>query len=455
MVADVSPLFEVPKNGYTCVVRNFLCLLYLPQGMNEAISIETITDADLYPKIASNEIQVTPVVRITSDTVNLSSEQPAIIELLHTVKLSENETNHELIPLYTSTASPKWKELGAKSGCELLEDRITFKVTHFSLYTVISRKPRPSSTITVKPLIPTPIPDQPPTIAKLTISELPGFKLKFSPTSILSDDSEIDIIATAHYDNPALCNDNDYLASSCIELEPCGLNFSEDVSVSMPILNYTEVIENYPDAQLQIWHTDSQANITENDTQMLWNLTKHSINQDEDGIYIATVFVNHFSYFKAVWNVIDAGVKYLFPSLSNEVKKIKARCQVFMSHEVQIKSFLTFSIAVLYCPFEREPIPDHYEYELAESGLLDFSVLDDEANLHFRIELNELLFPHYHTPTIFAGKFAISGRQRKEFLVKIIANIELKGNLPIGELSLGLQEGSDEGEHTLILIKVI
>ena len=61
----------------------------------------------------------------------------------------------------------------------------------------------------------------------------------------------------------------------------------------------------------------------------------------------------------------------------------KARCQVFMSQEVSINSFITFSIAVLYCPYDREPVPDRYKYELAESGLLDLKVSDNK--LHFQV----------------------------------------------------------------------
>ena len=105
---------------------------------------------------------------------------------------------------------------------------------------------------------------------------------------------------------------------------------------------------------------------------------------------------------------------------------------VFMSQEVSVNSFITFSIAVLYCPYDREPVLDHYKYELAESGLLDLKVTQDNK-LYFQIELSRIL---KCTRSIFSGKFDITGRQRKEFPVELGGNVELKENLPIGQLSL-------------------
>ena len=85
------PLTELPKEDYVCVAQNSLCLVYLPQQVNEKLSIETVTDERLYPRIASNEIIITPVVRITPDNASLVLEKPAIIELAKTIELSEKE----------------------------------------------------------------------------------------------------------------------------------------------------------------------------------------------------------------------------------------------------------------------------------------------------------------------------------------------------------------------------
>ena len=445
---DVLPLPEVPKEGYICVAQSSLCRVYLPQGINENLSLETLADTNLHPKLASNEIQITPVVRITSDSPSLSLEKPAIIELLKTIQLSDKEANNKVIPLYANSQSLEWKEVGSECNCKVLNDRISLEVTHFSLYAVISRKPCPSSTVKVQPSADIPAPDQLSTPTELTIPELPGFKVQIPPSSVNAD-REIDITATVLYDNPAVCSEDDRsrLASSCIELEPHGTTFSKEVSISIPILNYAQVKQNHPNAQLQICYSDNEANVGDGHTELSWTLVEHLMHQDEEDRYVAIVLINHFTTFRAIW---DYCVNYFYPSSSNEVESIKARCQVFMSQEVTIKSFLTFSIAVLYCPYEREPVLDGYKYQLLESGLLDLKVSQDNV-LHFRVELDEIL---ESAPSIYAGKFSLHGRQRQEFRVKLDRNVELVENLPIGQLSLGKREGSEDSDQILMLIKV-
>ena len=81
----------MPKEDYVCLAQNSLCLVYLPQEVNEKILIETVTNERLYPCIASNEIIITPVVSITPDNKSLSLEEPAIIELAKTIGLLDIE----------------------------------------------------------------------------------------------------------------------------------------------------------------------------------------------------------------------------------------------------------------------------------------------------------------------------------------------------------------------------
>ena len=447
------PLTKAPKEGYKCKAQNSLCLVYLPQEINKKLSIETVTDTSIHPKMASNEILITPIVRITSDNMSLSLEKPVVIELAKTIELSDKEENNKVIPLCANSESLEWKELGSECNCEELKDCISFQVTHFSLYAVISRKPYPSSTVRVKPVSgDIPVPEHLSTPTELTIPELPGFKVQIPPSSINAN-RETDITATVLYDCPAVCSKDERsrLASSCIELEPHGTTFSKKVSISIPIPDYAEIKEKHPNAQLQIWHSNNKANIGDSHTELSWTLVEHSMHQDDGGLYTAVVLINDFSFLKEIW---DTCVNYFYPSTQSEIKpeveSIKARCQVFMSQEVSIHSFLTFSIAVLYCPYEREPVLDRYKYELAESGLLDLKVSHD-TKLSFQIELSRIL---ECTQSIFAGKFDISGRQRKEFQVELSKDVALVDNLPMGKLSLGKREGSEDSDHTIMLIKV-
>ena len=155
------------------------------------------------------------------------------------------------------------------------------------------------------------------------------------------------------------------------------------------IPSYAEIMENYPNAELQIQHSKLMVKqVDDSYTELSWTVVKHSMHQNEDGQYVAVVLINHFTIFKSIWNIL---VGYFFPGSCTEVETIKGRCQVFMSQKVLFKSQPTFCIAVLYCtcPHEREPVPDRYKYELAESGLLDLKISHDHA-IHYIFKFNLL-----------------------------------------------------------------
>ena len=144
-------MIPISKENYVCVARSSNCLVYLSKDVNQNFSIETVTDTNIHPKIASNEIELTPIVRITPNNAMASLNKPAIIELLKNIELSEKDAKNQIIPLCAETETSKWRELGSECNCKVHKDRISFEVMHFSLYAVISRKPYPSSTKIVKP----------------------------------------------------------------------------------------------------------------------------------------------------------------------------------------------------------------------------------------------------------------------------------------------------------------
>ena len=430
------------------MAHNSLGLVYLPNGINRKITVETVTNTSILSNIAvaSNEVQVTSVVRITSDNATSSFKKPAIVDLIKTIQLSD-EAENKVIPLHASSESSKWEELGAECNCQVLNDRISFQVSHFSLYTVISRKPYPSSTVRVKPAssdsdIPVPVHSSAPT--ELTISELPGFKVQILPSSVESD-RETDITATVLYDCLAVCSEDERncLASSCIELEPHGITFSKAVSISIPIPDFGDIMMNHPDAQLQIWHSTGCTNYE-------WNVVEHYMCQDEEGLYVAIIQVSHFSRVKPKWM---KGLSSCLKRLLNHSFNIKVRCQVFMSQETLIQTRLTFSIAVLFYPYKEEPdsVPHNYKYLLADSDLLDLKVLKNDV-IQFKVELSALLSSQEQTSINHEDTFKISGRQQKAFFIEIDRNMKLQGGLPMGKLSIGTQQ--EERYHTLAIIKV-
>ena len=429
-------MIPISKENYVCVAQSSNCLVYLSKDVNQKLSIEAITDTNIHPKIASNEIELTSIVRITPDNATVPLDKPAIIELLKNIELSEKDAKNEIIPLCAETETSKWRELGSECNCKVHKDRISFEVMHFSLYAVISRKPYPSSTKIVKSSSDNSAPTQ------VTISDLPGFKVQIPPCSINAD-RDVKITATMLYDCPAVCSEEDRncLASSCIGLEPHGITFSKNVSISIPIPNYAEVMENNPNAQLEVWHSDVTANKR--------NLVDHCLCKDEDGQYIVVVETNHFSTFITKFKDLISRLKSPFNSSFN----IEARCQVFMSQETVIESQLMFGIAVLFGPHKNEPdsIPQNYKYMLADSDRLDLQVSRHDK-IQFSVEFDEALLPLRCKP--IAGLFTMNGRQQKSFTIKLDGKVVLSGGLPMGELSIGVKGGFEENCQTMNLIKV-
>ena len=416
-----------------CVAQSSNCLVYLSKDVNQNFSIETVTDTDIHPKIASNEIELTPIVRITPDNAMASLNKPAIIELLKNIELSEKDAKNEIIPLCAETETSEWRELGSECNCKVHKDRISFEVIHFCLYAVVSCKPYPSSTKIVKPLVDITAPTE------VTISDLPGFKVQIPPRSVNAN-QDVEITATMLYDCPAVCceEDRNCLASSCIGLEPHGITFSENVSISIPIPNYAEVMENNPNAQLEVWHSDVVANKR--------NLLDHCLCKDENAQYIVVVEINHFSTLITKFKDLISRLKSPFNSSFN----IEVRCQVFMSQETVFNSQLMFGIAVLFSPYSNEPdsIPQNYKYVLADSDRLDLQVSRHDK-IQFSVKLNEALLPLKCEP--ITGLFMMNGRQQKSFTIKLDGKVELSGGLPMGELSIGVQGGNCQ---TMNLIKV-
>lgn len=429
------------KESYACVGRSSLCLVYVPGGIKK-ISIEVINDIELHPKLLqANEILITSVVCVHPRGILFTSSKPAIIELLKTVELTNQNPNQTLVPLFSSSDDPlEWKDL-PMHDCEMLEDRVTFKTTQLSYFAVIARFMFPSAKIAVEPNLSQ--------AATLNIPELPGFEMEIPPTSIQSN---IEITATVLYDDQRLHDDKcsqHSLAASCIALQPHNAHFSERITVTIPIPNYREIIQEYPDIKLELWH----APVTrEDDMHIKWKIIEDSdvtIIHDGDNNWLATAQISHFSWFKYIWN---SSVEYCLNFFANSVH---GRCQVFMSREIKHGSLITFGVAVLLYPFQNPyKTLQNYDYLLYDSELPIELVA---GKVECRIELDSLVFNCQSASQLCykrCCRFSKDFSTRADFSVKIDGGT--KSHLPEGILgALFIDHGPDDIEpHEFSLIKV-
>ena len=431
----------------------------MPFVPSEKIFIKTVTDTDLHPKLRANEMAITPVVCISPHGLTFNPGNPAIIELVKTIELNQNEET-KLIPLLSDTGLselPKWEEMGFGSCCKVNNDHIWFKTTHFSLFTVIARIPFPSASEEIQ---------DSEGYVELTIPELPKFSVTVPPASIQSH-TEVVVKATAYFDDHVVSakRDGHTLASSCVALEPHGHKFCKPVAITLPIPDFAKVTETYPVAKLQLWHAEVKVEFDVNETTPInWEILTDSnivISQDDEGHYVATVDINHFSLFQYMWNTVCyyCGVG---GTSKTAVKSIQGRCQAFMSRVASLGPRVTFGLAVLIFPFQDPYLSlTNYDCVLMDSGDRALSLtLDSSGKINFRIELMPCLsymFPaSLQGQQFYSGSIALSQDciTRKDFVIKVESGIELKGTMPLGQLILTQQDNNDCSDHSLSLIKV-
>ena len=428
------------KEGYTCAAQSALCLVYLPNGCTENISVGT-GDLEVHSKLQSNEITLTSVVRILPHGVTFSSSKPAIIELMKTIEPTNQNPNLKLVPLFSYSDSQEWKEI-ASHGCEMLKDRLVFKTTHFSYFVVIGRFPLPSARVTIEPGM-----NQP---AEVKIPELPGFKVEIPPTSIRST---TEITATIHYDDSKLYNghiSNHSLATTCVALEPHNTHFVERIPITIPIPSYSKITKEYPGIRLELWHANGTS---EEDAHIKWELKEDSnitIHCDGEGNGLATAFVTHFSWLTYLWNTL---VHY---PLNFFVRSVRGRCQVFMSQETKRGPFITFGIAVLLYPFQ-DPYPtlQNYTYDLYDSKV-PVELTEHEVECQIVLDDSLLLYrQNCHSQQCYERhcRFSKDFYARADFSMKVDAGSE--SELPAGILAeLFIKQGSDVESYNFTLIKV-
>jgi hypothetical protein len=416
-----------------------------------ALVIDSVDDVTLHPKLHAKEFLLTPVVRISSDTKVFSPDKQAVVELLKITELRDDENNP--IPMFSDThpsQPPRWRDLNP-DDFEVLQDRIVFNTTHFSLFTVIARLPTPTNSITVTRHKK----DQEP--IELTLSEVSNVKVVIPPSSIKRESAETEVKITANFDHPSLCNESAD-ATACITLEPHGLEFNERIPIRIPIPDYAQIVETYSDAKLQFLHSndplDSECanwvTIPEGEYEII----------KEDGEYIGIVYSTHFSNRKAVWLNIPKKIKKAIQGPIHEFRKCIAkkflksfsgRCQVFMSSETVIGNILNFSIAALLHPLQEfHEIPKNYDYMLYDSEKTPMTVKG--TSLKLTVELADYSFSK--ESKIFCEEVELSGDfcARADFNIALDSSTLFIDGAVLGKLSI---EHGEVKAHKMNLIKVI
>ena len=432
------------KRDYKVVARNSVCLIYLPNDCAQQVCVMTISDLMLHPILKANEVLITPVVCVSPDEM-ISSEKPAIIELLNTGEFANmditQKIKHTLVPIYSNASPVQWKKVELQD-CIVYGDRVTFKTNHFSYFAVVAQHPISSVSAVVKPG-----PNHENKSVELTIPELPGFKVEIPPASV---QCATNITATVcHSDPDSELHDCDCEfqspASAFVILEPHNTQFLNKVPITVPIPGYAKITEEHPDIKLQLWyasHEDSEQ------IRIKWEHIEEAdidISCDSDGNYLATTYTSHFSIFRYLWNiVIDWRLNYF-------AERIRGRCQVFMTREVKLGSCVTFGITVLLYPF-RDPYDklDQYEYILLD-GCVPIEYLAGDKRCCIKLDSSLPLDSDSCNPEQ-NKRLSKDYEMRVDFVIRLQAGDKLE--LPEGMVLGKLHIDEHVQQHEFLLIKV-
>ena len=402
------------------------------------VNIECVNDDTMFPTKSANEVSLTPVVSITSQSKVFTKDKPIVIELMKTCEVNASESK-KVVPMFSNTddsTPPNWEDL--QEECEMLDDRIRFKTKHFTYFTVIARFSPPTASIIVDPKADSSV--------QLTVPQLPGFMVTIPAGSV---PSPIQVKATLDYDVRKE-SASQPLASASVRLEPDGHKFSEKVSVRLPIPGCSKIIADNPNAKLQLMYSPSGHS---ND----WEI-HNDINIEEiGGDTFAYFSTDHFSLWELTWSGNVYGIAKAIGTIFKRANSLAGRCQVFMTRETEVGPVINVSMQVLVYSFRDPPeeIPHNYHYVLHDSGKLP--VKFTSGKLHFTLEMKEYLFPEKDVKIRFEECYKLSQDFAAQPDFDIDFDKKSKSRLKEGAVLANLHIKNSDGsiEHKCNLIKVI
>lgn len=252
---------------------------------------------------------------------------PAIISLPYDVKV---ESKDEIICLCSDTGFgeiPNWQAMD-KQSYTVYQSHVEIKAEHFSLFVVVAQKQYHSAQCLIRKGVG----------GSLVVDEVPGVNITFPETSLLYD---IQASVKVFYASEPYDADHDDpnafgLAAPVIELGPHGCQFDssspELVTVRLPLPNGKEILETFgADRQLTFWCSSTQENEPLNWQQ--FNPQNMHIDTSDDSLCSVYFSVEHFTFFKVLWDVIDAilyeaklGASHFIPAFQFYVS-----CEALMS----------------------------------------------------------------------------------------------------------------------------
>ena len=267
--------------------------------LQSEFTLDVIENMSFSPKLSNRQVLASEVIEIAPHGAKFYTDDPAIISLPYDVKIGRNDNVTCLCSNTGMEQRPRWERLNPKDY-NLFTSHVEIRAYHFSLFAIVVNKGYPEARKTIRAGVG----------GCLYISEVPGVEVNFPKTSLLHDiEASVKVLyADEPYDVDHSDPEAFGLATPVVQLGPHGCIFNphstDFVTVRLPLPNGKEIQERYGDRQLTFWCSS-----TTDDEDLEWQQFQPNfthIDNDNDNLCSVYFSVEHFSFFRVLWNIIDS-----------------------------------------------------------------------------------------------------------------------------------------------------
>ncbi|KAL9956627.1 hypothetical protein ACROYT_G038133 [Oculina patagonica] len=267
--------------------------------LQSEFTLEVIEDMSFCPKLSNRQVLASEVIEMAPHGAQFYKDDPAIISLPYDVKVGRNDIVTCLCSNTGMGQRTRWEKLNPEDY-NVFTSHVEIRAYHFSLFAIVVTKGYPEARKTIRAGVG----------GCLYVPEVPGVEVLFPETSLFHDiEASVKVLyADEPYDVDHSDPEAFALATPVVQLGPHGCVFNPDsadfVTVRLPLPDGKEIQERYGERQLTFWCSS-----TTEDEDLEWQQFQPRfthIDNDNDNLCSVYFSVEHFSYFRVLWNIVDA-----------------------------------------------------------------------------------------------------------------------------------------------------
>lgn len=267
--------------------------------LQSEFTLEVIENMSFHPKLSNRQVLASEVIEMAPHGTKFYTDDPAIISLPYDVKVTRNDSVTCLCSNTGMGQRTRWERLNPKDY-NIFTSHVEIRAYHFSLFAIVMTKGYPEARKTIRAGVG----------GCLYIPEVPGVEVLFPETSLFHDiEASVKVLyADEPYDVDHSDPEAFGLATPVVQLGPhcCIFNphSTDFVTVRLPLPNGQEIQERYGDRQLTFWCSS-----TTEDEELEWQQFQPRfthIDNDNDNLCSVYFSVEHFCFFRVLWNIIDS-----------------------------------------------------------------------------------------------------------------------------------------------------